>query len=173
MEVLKAIKERRSVREFEPGPVAGDVVDKLIEALIWAPSAGNLQSRKFYFVSSPGIKKELSDAALGQGFVASAPLVVVACADLRIRDRYGARGAGLYAIQDASASVMCMMLEALELGLGTVWVGAFREEAVSKALQLPDYLRPVALVPVGYPVRAPRRPPARASKSEAVTFIGP
>lgn len=169
MSILKIIKERRSVRDFEKRDIPDDVMDKLAEALIWAPSAGNLQSRKFYFVRDNKIKRELASAALNQRFVAEAPLVVVGCTDSRIYSRYGDRGVNLYAIQDVACSIMSMMLLAWENGLGSVWVGAFREGEVSEVLDLPNNLRPVAIVPVGFPSRIPSTPP-RVSKKEAIEF---
>jgi nitroreductase len=75
----------------------------------------------------------------------------------------------LYSIQDASISIMSMMLVAHDLGLGSVWVGAFREEEVKVVLSLPDNLRPIAIVPVGYPAKVPPAP-QRVSKTEAVEF---
>ena len=169
MDILKAIKERRSIRNFQKKDIPQNIVDKLIDALIWAPSAGNLQSRKFYFVKDAKLKENIADAALGQNFIAEAPLVIVGCTDSRISGRYGERGEYLYSIQDVAVSIMGMMLVAHENGLGTVWVGAFREEEVFDLLNLPRNLRPVSIVPVGYPVKIPS-PPPRVSPKEAVEF---
>lgn len=169
MSILKLIKERRSIRDFDKRDIPEDVIDKLIEALIWAPSAGNLQSRKFYFVRDSKLKRELASAALNQRFIAEAPLVIVGCTDGRIYSRYGDRGVNLYSIQDVACSIMNMMLLAWENGLGSVWVGAFREGEVADVLELPDNLRPVAIVPVGYPSRIPS-PPPRVSKKDAIEF---
>lgn len=169
MSILKIIKERRSIRHFQDKEIPEDIIDKLVDALIWAPSAGNLQSRKFYFVREERLKRQLASAALNQRFIAEAPYVVVGCSDSRIYSRYGDRGVNLYSIQDVACSIMNMMLLAWENGLGSVWVGAFREGDVAEILDLPDYLRPVAIVPVGYPSRIPS-PPPRISKKEAVEF---
>jgi len=169
-DVLKAIKDRRSIRNFTNYDIPEDTEQRLAEALIWAPSAGNLQSRKFYFVRDDVMKMKLAAAALNQGFIADAPLVVVGCTDSVIHSRYGQRGVDLYAIQDVSASVMCMMLAAHDEGLGTVWVGAFREEEVTAALDLPTNLRPVAIVPVGRPARVPA-PPPRVHLTEAIIKV--
>jgi nitroreductase len=170
MDVFTAIKERRSIRDFQKKSLSENEIKKLVAALIAAPSAGNLQSRKFYFVRDQEKKIELARAALGQRFIADAPLVMVACADSNIMGRYGERGLNLYSIQDAAVSVMGMMLAAWEMGLGTVWVGAFREEEARRALNIPRNLRPVAIVPVGYPARIPR-PTPRVSPAEAVIYI--
>ncbi|MEJ2313577.1 MAG: nitroreductase family protein [Nitrospirota bacterium] len=167
MNVMQAIRERRSIRRYTDYRIPDETLDRLSDALIWAPSAGNLQSRKFYFVRDDVLKMRLAAAALNQIFIAEAPLVVVGCTDSLISTRYGERGVELYSIQDVSASVMCMMLAAYELGLGTVWVGAFREKEVAAALSLPGNLRPVAIVPVGRPARIPK-PPPRVSKGDAI-----
>jgi len=186
MSVLEAIRRRRSIRDFEDRPIPAGMLDNLIEALRWAPSAGNLQSRKFFFVQNIAAQKKLAATVgnpdllsrvkkavknvLKHSFVSRAPLVVVACADRRISQRYGDRGVDLYSIQDAAASVMNMMLVAHDLGLGSVWVGGFDESKVVEILQLPENLRPVALVPVGYPAEAPV-PPARKEGEQIVEFI--
>lgn len=170
MEVHDAIKGRRSVRMFRKEPVEEEKVAALKDSLIWAPSAGNLQMRRFYFVFNEDVKKRLVIAALNQRFIQDAPLVVVACADLRIIDYYGKRGVELYSIQDAAVSVENMMLMAHSLGLGSVWVGAFSEPEVARVLGLTENLRPVALVPVGYPARLPS-PPKRVSVEDAVVSV--
>lgn len=169
MEILEAIRERRSIRNFQKKDIPQKIVDKLIDALIWAPSAGNLQARKFFFVKDAKLREDIASAALNQDFIAEAPLVIVGCTDSRISNKYGERGEYLYSIQDVAAGIMGMMLVAHESGLGTVWVGAFREEEVFDLLNLPKNLRPVAIVPVGYPVKIPS-PPPRVSRQEAVEF---
>jgi len=170
MTVFDAIMNRRSVRSFEDKFIPSEIIDKFVDALIWAPSAGNLQSRKFFFVKDETTRKKLASAALGQSFIAHAPLVVVGCADSSISMRYGKRGVSLYAIQDVSASLTNLMLLATEEGLGTVWVGAFDEAAVTDVLGLPNNLRPVAIMPVGYPAKIPS-PPRRVSREEAVSEV--
>lgn len=170
MDILKAVKERRSIRDFQKKSIPPDMLNKLMEALIWAPSAGNLQSRKFYFVKNEGVKKMLAQAALNQYFISEAPLVIVGCTDSRISYKYGARGVDLYSIQDVALSIMGMMLVAHENGLGSTWVGAFQEGDVVRILRLPRHLKPVAIVPVGYPSRIPS-PPPRVSIKEAVEVI--
>jgi len=169
MDILKAVRERRSIRDFHKREIPKDIVDKLIDALIWAPSAGNLQARKFFFIKDENIKKNIAAAALKQHFIAEAPLVVIGCTDSRIAYKYGDRGVNLYSIQDVACSLMGMMLVAHENGLGSAWVGAFHEDIVSNILKLPRYLRPVAIVSIGYPSKIPS-PPPRVSKEEAVEF---
>lgn len=170
MDILKAVKERRSIRDFQKKEIPDSLLDKLAEALIWAPSAGNLQARKFYFVLNSDIKKKIAAAALNQNFIAEAPLVIVGCTDSRISYKYRERGVYLYSIQDVALSIMGMMLVAHENNLGSCWVGAFSENDIHKILKMPDYLRPVAIVPVGYPSKIPS-PPPRVSKKDAVEVI--
>lgn len=171
MTVLEAIVKRRSIREFIDQGVPEHAVEALIDAILWAPSAGNMQSRKFYFVLRKEVKEAIARAALGQRFISTAPIAVVACLDRRISVRYGDRGINLYAIQDAAASIENMMLVARDLGLGTCWIGAFNEFDVAEVLDLPDHLRPVAIIPVGYPAALPKGAPKRLPREEVVTFI--
>lgn len=170
MDVAEAITNRRSIRKFLDREIPEDAIESLIEAVRWAPSAGNLQSRRFYFVQEQEAKEMLAVAAIGQMFIASAPLVVVACADLNRISHYGKRGKELYVIQDVSAAVENMMLQACELGLGSVWVGAFNDEQVVKILEVPDYLKPMAIIPVGHPAHQPTAP-RRYGKDEIVMIV--
>ncbi len=125
---------------------------RLLETANWSPSAGNRQPWEFVIVTDPQGRERLSTAALRQQFVAQAPVIVVVCANLPwSAERYGERGTTLYAIQDCASATMLLLLAATNEGLATCWVGAFDENAVSKELNLPEHVRPVALVPIGYP----------------------
>lgn len=168
MDLLSLIKNRRSIRHFQPKPLTKEIEEKLKEAIIWAPSAGNLQSRKFCFVKDKKNKEKLVKLAFCQDFILEAPLVVVACLDLKIERIYGKRGR-LYSICDVSTSIENMMLEATELGLGTCWIGAFDEEKVKEILKIPNHLHPIAVIPVGFPAEKPEAPP-RVSKDEAIEY---
>jgi nitroreductase len=170
MEVFEAILKRRSVRNFEKREIPKEKIEKLKEALIWAPSAGNLQARKFYFAFNEEIRKKLSIAALNQNFIAKAPLVIVGCCDLEKISWYGERGKNLYTICDVSAAIENLMLVATSEGLGTCWVGAFDEKEVSKILNLPKNERPIVIVPVGFPKEIPS-PPEREEKEKLIEEI--
>lgn len=170
MDVKEAIRSRRSVRRFEDRPIPVRDLELLIEALRWAPSSGNLQARRFFFVLKKELKSALAGASYAQMFIASAPLVVVACADMERIAHYGERGRKLYAVQDVAAAIENMMLQAHELGLGSTWVGAFNELTVSEILELPEWVVPMAIVPIGYPGHIPNAP-KRLKKEELVTIV--
>jgi len=159
MDVLEAIKGRRSIRAFKSQAVSTEIVERLIDAARWAPSAGNIQPWEFIIIRNPEIKRNLAKAALNQSFIEEAPVVIVVCADeIRSSQGYGVRGKTLYCIQDTAAATQNIHLAAYSLGLGTCWVGAFNEEEVRKILEIPQGVRPVAIIPVGYPAE---KPPAR------------
>jgi len=163
MDVFEAIGGRRSIRAFKSQDVQEDIVKKLLEAGRWAPSAGNIQPWEFVVVRKPGIKRRLVEAALGQTFIEEASLVIVVCANEdRSAEGYGVRGRSLYCIQDTSAAVQNILLAAYSLGLGTCWIGAFNEDKAREVLKVPAGIRPVAIIPVGYPAESPaprnRRP---------------
>lgn len=163
MDVLEAIKGRRSIRAFKNQDVPAEIMEGLIDAARLAPSAGNIQPWEFIIVRKPSIKRRLVEAALGQMFIEEAPVVIVVCADEeRSSQGYGVRGKTLYCIQDAAAAIQNIHLTAYSLGLGTCWVGAFREEETREILKIPRGMRPVAIIPIGYPAEVPT---ARMRKS--------
>ncbi len=166
-EVLEGlIRGRRSVRRFSNQPVSAEHLARLVEAFRWAPSAGNAQPWRLIVVRSAELRHGLATSALSQRFVEQAPVVFVVCADLeRARQTYGDRGASLYCLQDTAAATQNLLLMAHALGLGACWVGAFRESMVAELLSVPRHLRPVAMVPVGWPDDRPC-PPVRREAAE-------
>jgi nitroreductase len=171
VDVFEAIRGRRSVRAFRgEQDVAEEIVDRLIDAARWAPSAGNIQPWEFIIVRRPDIKRLLAYAAYDQSFIQEAPVVIVVCADEnRSSKRYGERGKTLFCLQDTAAAVQNILLTAYSLGLGTCWVGAFKEEEASRILNVPLGARPVALIPVGYPSGIPS-PRNRRGVDETVHY---
>jgi nitroreductase len=156
MDVFEAIKGRRSVRAFKPDPVDEGDLEKILDAGRSAPSAGNCQPWEFVVVRDEAIKQKLVRAALGQSFLAEAPIVVVVCANVpRTSGRYGRRGAELYCIQDTAAAIQNILLSAYALGYGTCWMGAFDEESVAKVIKAPPHIRPLAIIPIGRPAEKP------------------
>jgi len=155
---LKILFERRSIRKFLSEEIPEEHLLQMLEAANYAPSAGNLQAREFVVVKDPKRRKEIADIAYGQEFIAEAPVVVVVCANYGISmSRYGKRGE-LYALQDADAATENLLLAAHALGYGAVWIGAFDENKLSGLLELPPYVRPIAVVPIGKPAERPKFP---------------
>ena len=158
MELSEAITGRRSVRSFESRDVPEKTIEKLIDAACYAPSAGNIQPWAFVIVRNWETKKKIAMAAFNQDFIEKAPVVIIVCADQkRSSIHYGRRGEILYCLQDTAAATQNILLTAYSLGLGTCWVGAFDEHEARKVLQIPEGMKPVAIVPVGYPIDASSR----------------
>jgi nitroreductase len=164
MDVFEAIKGRRSIRKFTDQMVSDEMVSMLVEAARMAPTAGNAQAYQLVIVRQVEKKQLLSVAAFGQKQVQMASVVFVICADLkRAMDSYGERGQGLYCIQDTAAVTQNILLTAYSLGLGTCWIGAFNEEAVKSVVNAPVDMRPVVMIPIGYPVETPMQRTRRSS----------
>ena len=161
MELSKAIQARQSIRAFQDAPVPDHLIDTILNAAIRAPSEGNLQPWRFFVVKNERVKQALAIAALDQMFIAEAPVVVVVCIDLGATAPYGTRGKDLYSIQSTAAAIEHILLTVTSLELGACWVGAFKEEKVTALLDLDDRIRPVALIPMGYPAE---HPPSRRRK---------
>ncbi len=167
MDFFEAVQKRASVRNFEEREISVELIEKLIEAARWAPSAGNVQPWEFIVVKTPEMKREVSAAAFNQKYLKEASIIIIVCADeKRATESYGIRGKTLYCLQDTAAAIQNMLLAAYSLGLGSCWVGAFNENAVKKVINAPEEMRPVALIPIGYPTETPPERRRRRPLSE-------
>lgn len=166
--VMENIMTRRSIRKYRKINVSDDDIFKLLDAARHAPSAGNRQSWEFIIVRDAAMKKQLAEAAKGSEWLADAPVILVACVNNSIAGiNAGERGMRLYGIQNVAAAIENFMLAANAMGLGTCWVGAFSEPKVAIPLRCPEYVRPCALIPLGWPDEAPPAPP----RHEASEFV--
>ena len=167
--ILELIRGRRSIRAYQDRPIEPDLLNQLVQALIWAPSSGNFQCRRFFFVRSRSLIRRIAESCFDHAWIATAPLVVVCCRDDRIDEHYGPDSAR-FAIQDVSASIQNLLLAAHGHGLGSCWVCAFDEGELERLLDLPPDLHPVALVTVGYPAEIPPVP-ERVAPQQAVVWL--
>lgn len=172
MDIFEAIKKRRSVRSFKADPFPEEILFQLLDSARYAPTAGNVQPWKFYIVRNKEIQTRLAEAAPGQSWLLTAPVIIVVCAELaKSAASYGQRGSTLYAIQDTAAAIENILLCAVEKGLACCWVGAFREEIVAQLLGLDiQKNRPVAMIPIGYPAEEAITPVKRPLE-EIIIFV--
>lgn len=170
MELLDAVRTRRSIRKYDVGKdVSKELIQKILELSLNAPSAGNRQPWRLHVVRNQSIKKALCEAAFGQSFLEEAPWVIcVVTVPEESGVRYGDRGRNLYCIQDTAALVTYIMLIAREFDLDTCWVGAFDEARANEILNLPAGQRCVAMIPIGYAAEPRRDRPRRPLKEVAV-----
>ena len=157
--VMENMTTRRSIRQFKKKDVSLNDIYKLLDAARHAPSAGNKQPWEFIIVKDKKMKEILVDAAHDQDWMADAPVLIVACINMKISSTvYGERGRKLYGIQDVAAAVETLLLAANAMGLGTAWVGAFSERKVAGSLHCPEDVRPAVIIPLGWPDEAPEKP---------------
>jgi nitroreductase len=172
MKVMEAIAERRSIRSFSGQPVEEEKLLRVLEAGRLAPSARNMQDWKFVVVKDPGLRRRLAEAARNQEFVGQAPVVIAACGT---SDYVMTCGQFTYPI-DVAIAVDHMTLSAVEEGLGTCWIGAFYEDKVKEILGIPQTIRVVALLPLGYPAEtaktAKAEPKPRKPLEDIVVYNG-
>jgi len=165
MELMEAIRGRRSTRKFLDKTVEEEKLRAVLEAGRLAPSARNMQDWRFIVVRDEATRKGLAEAARNQEFVARAPVVIAACGT---SDLIMTCGQPAYVV-DVAIAVDHMTLAAFSLGLGTCWIGAFYEDKVKKILGVPDEVRVVALLPLGYPADSKPATP-RKSLEEVVAY---
>ena len=162
MDYFDTVRNRHSVRKYQAREVEQEKLDLILETINAAPSAGDLQGYQALLVRDPSTRQALAKASYGQNFIVEAPLALVFCADhLRSAGKYGKRGAELYAVQDATIAATYCQLAATALGLATVWVGAFDTAGVAVAINAPESMTPVAIIPIGYAAEEPAPTPRR------------
>ncbi len=165
MDILSAIKGRRSIRKYSSRPVEDKKLLRVLEAARLSPSARNQQKWKFIVVKDSEIREELTEA-IGQPFVGEAPVILVCCGTEPESIMRG--GQPRYTV-DLSIATAYMILEAYMQGLGTCWLGSFDESMVKDVLDIPEKVRVVAITPLGYPAESPVQKP-RKGLEEIISY---
>ena len=164
-EVIKQLHERKSVRVFEEREIPAEVKRAILEAAVQAPSAGNMALYTILDITDPEMKRKLSISCDNQPFIATAPMVLIFCADYRrwydvfckheaevrkpdMGDLFLAQADTLIAAQNA-------VVAAHSLGLGSCYIGDITEnfEFHKELLNLPQYVVPAAMLVLGYPTQ--------------------
>jgi nitroreductase len=167
MDLMDAIKGRRSIRKYKPDLVPGEALQTVMEAVRWAPSWANTQCWEVIVVKDPKVKSELS-TALPKGNPAlssmtEAPLVLILCGKKGISGYYKGQPVtekGDWLMFDTGLAMQNLCLTAQALGLGTVVIGMFDHRKAAEILGVPQNVEVVAMTPLGYPASegpAPRR----------------
>jgi nitroreductase len=167
MDLMEAIKGRRSIRKYKPDPVPEEVLQKVMEAMRWAPSWANTQCWEVIIIKDPAMKSELvrtlskTNPALSS--VIDAPIVLVLCGRRGVsgfKKGEASTGRGDWLLFDTGLAMQTLCLAAYGLGLGTVVIGLFDQKKAAEILGVPDNVDVVAMTPLGYPAdrgSAPKR----------------
>ncbi len=165
MDLMQAIKERRSVRKFKADPVSEDLINAVLEAGRWAPSWANTQCWRFVVVRDSEIKESLAETK-GKGnpageAIRNAPVTIVICGELNQSGYFKGEAPtdkGDWFMFDTALAAQNMMLAAHALGLGTVAVGLFDASKAAEILGVPSNIAVVLILPMGYPDEQPAAP---------------
>jgi len=159
MEVMAAIKKRRSVRKFTEEPVSRDQITQLLEAAVWAPSGGNRQTWRFVVASEPATVQKVKMVSPGMGGKPAAVIAIAHDMDL-VGGNEGNMRPDSIAKMDSAMAAQNIMLAAEAMGLGSCVIASFHAQGVAKVLNLPKGWQPHLLVSLGLPGNNPK-PPAR------------
>jgi nitroreductase len=176
MELMEAIKKRRSIRKYKPDPLPEEVFRDLIEAVRWSPSWANTQCCEVIAIKDAKIKSELA-TALAKGNPATssmteAPLVMVLCGKKGVsgfKKGEATTAKGDWLMFDTGLAMQSLCLAAHSHGLGTVIVGNFDHQKVAEILGVSQNVEVVAITPLGYPATE-GVVPKRKEVSEFVFF---
>jgi nitroreductase len=188
VELSDVIASRRSIRKFRQEDISADTVQLLLNAARLAPSGSNLQPSRFIVVQSQAAKEALGQCTPYK-FIVKASVIFVCCADLTAittRDRrvgelqkegafegvdmdmndpsavspiMDAEAVRAYLSMNVAIAIEHIVLKAVDLGLGSCWLGRFDRDKVKKFLALDESIYPVVLLPVGHPDQSPKARP--------------
>ena len=180
--VIQQLHDRKSVRVYEDRPIATEEKRAILEAAIQAPSAGNMALYTILDITDPEMKQALSVSCDNQPFIATAPMVLIFCADYRRwydtfcryeeEVRKPDMGDLFLAEADAIIAAQNAVVAAQSLGIGSCYIGDITEnyDYHRKLLNLPQYVVPAAMLCFGYPTeqQANREKPARFTVEDMV-----
>ena len=176
MDVMQAIKGRRSVRRYKPDPVSDEAVEAVLEAARWAPSWTNSQCWRFVVVRDPQMRDKLaatlkSATNRAAAAIREAPVTIVACAEKGKSGYYKGEVStdkGDWFMFDVALAMQNLVLAAYAAGLGTVHVGLFDAKEAARILEVPEGVVVVEMTPLGYPNEEPIAP--RRKESADIVF---
>lgn len=152
MEFKKLVDERFSERRYTNEPVTDPEIIAILEAADSAPSAGNLQSYRAVVVKDENMRRSLARESSNQDWMADAPIFLVFFADLdQFRTRYGDHHADLMPLQDATIAMAYAQLAAVDMGMGTCWIGTFARNKAQELLRLSGNLVFAGILTLGRP----------------------
>ena len=161
MDALELIKTRRSIRRYKKKAVPEDLVEKILEAGRWAPSASNSQPWEFIILRDGKIREEVAKATTYGKFLADAPLGIAVVIDPK---------ASTHPVEDGAITTQNMLLAAHALGLGTCWIGSYGsvyEGKVKQILRIPKEKRVLSIISIGFPAESPK---STRKEIEEITF---
>jgi nitroreductase len=149
--MLEALESRRSVRMFQSTPIPESLIRELVEAVFYAPTANNVRPWHVIVVQDTDVKDALAQTHEWSGFIRQAPVCFVIAADTMLQPDYW--------IEDCSAGLENLMIQASYNGIGTCWIavrevqrdGESAEDYVRQVLGAPSHIGIMALVPAGVP----------------------
>lgn len=151
---MKSILNRRSIRKYTSRAVTDSQIQQLLKAAMAAPSAGNEQPWEFIVLRDRPTLNAIPKFHPYSLMLYEASVAILVCGDLS-REKYSG-----YWVQDCAAATENMLLAAVELGLGAVWLGVYPTEervaALRTLLHIPETIVPFALVAIGYPAEQPK-----------------
>lgn len=144
---LELAKARYSCRKFTEEMIEDEVLDQILEAGRVSPTAVNFQPQRVLVIRD---KASVEKLKLSTNFTFNAPVILMVCYDISEawKDPFECIDIGTV---DATIVATQMMLEAADLGVGSTFVGHFRTKKMMEDFQIPEYLKPICLLPMGYP----------------------
>lgn len=174
--IIETIQKRHSVRNFKDKSVDKGIILSMVEAARLSPSACNAQPCRFVAVTDKSLLKDIVDKGMGgivpNKWALSAPVIIVGCVVLNLlTHRIGETVKGIHYHQiDMGIAMEHMVLHATEMGLGTCWIGWFKERKIKKILNIPKDWKIISLLAMGYPQKESNSDTSRLNLDDILFF---
>ncbi len=156
MELKEAILSRRSIRQFEERQIEKELLEEILIAGIWSPTAGNIQPWMFFCITEPERIHTLQ--VVSPGMLGNPQALICVCSDQDLAYEKAGKGGTILALFDCAMAAQNIMLRAHDLGLATCVIRSFNQTAVRELLEAPVHVQPELLINVGYPVGRSSKP---------------
>lgn len=156
MDLIETIKTRRSIRTFADATVEKESLLELVNAGVWAPSAGNMQVWRFIIITDSNQIGKIKN--FSPGIFGKPKAVIAVCSDFDEATKKSGLQGERFAIIEASMAAENILLAAHDKGLGACIIGSFHELALQKLLKLPPNIKPILLIILGFPAEVPKPP---------------
>jgi len=150
MEFMDVIKLRKSTRSYTSDDIEDDKIERMLHCARLSPSWENKQCWHFLVIKEKKTLESLSRTMVINHWIKNAPVLIVACGNPR---KSGNRDGMDYFLVDVAIALEHLVLAATDMGLGTCWIGSFNEQKIKDTLDIPQHIRVIALIPVGYPAK--------------------
>jgi len=159
MILSKYLEKRRTYKKFLNKKISKLKLSQILDAITYAPNAGNLQNWRLIVIEDKKTKEKLIKSSYDQEWISECPILIVVCSDNEEIERYfGKKNSKKFGTQGCAAGIQNMLLKAEELNIASSWCAISNEKIIRELLKIPDSITLEAIICLGYSSEKPSTP---------------